>query len=294
MILRFESVAEFLEGDDSVAVLVELSDELNDVVLEGIVGAGTLLDFLEDVSDGGFGEDVVVVLHVLLGVLVGLEQLELVATQEDGPADQELLLHVVALRNWVLVLLPLQELPANPARVLVAHLIDLDGVVPAVERYNELPVLIIGLSGHQLSLESEDVHVLLEHLLHVNLGRFGLEGVDGAKRVLGGSVAVVGRDGLVHDVGSGFLELDGNDVHVVLLLEPVLGELVAVVDQALPSEDLDAISHNQILRLVVLLGAQRHPWTMGQDGLLSQLLSLQQHREGETTAVLIIGFLDFN
>ena len=74
--------------------------------------------------------------------------------------------------------LALHELATNTAGVLVANLVHLDGVVTAVEGDDELTVLIIGLSGDELGVEAEDVHILLEHLLHVDLRGLLLEGND--------------------------------------------------------------------------------------------------------------------
>jgi len=72
------------------------------------------------------------------------------------------------------VLLALHELTTNATRVLVADLVDLDGVVTAVEGDDETTRLIIRLGGDELRLESQNVHILLEHLFHVDLRRLGL------------------------------------------------------------------------------------------------------------------------
>jgi hypothetical protein len=137
----------------------------------------TLLDLGNDSIEGCLGEDIGVILHVFLGVLIGLEQLELEAAEEDGVSEQEVALHVVVSADGVVVLLALHELTTNATRVLVADLVDLDGVVTAVEGDDETTRLIIRLGGDELRLESQNVHILLEHLLHVDLRRLGLQGV---------------------------------------------------------------------------------------------------------------------
>jgi len=117
--------------------------------------------------------------------------LEFESSKENSSSDEEVFLLVVGLGNWVLVLLALHELATNAAAVLVAHLIHLDGVVTAVERDDEGSALIIGLGGDELSVESQDVHVLFEHLLHVELGLLWLQRDDAAHGVLFSSVAHV-------------------------------------------------------------------------------------------------------
>ncbi len=201
--------------------------------------------------------------------------MELVAAQEYGPANKEVLLLIIGLVDWVLVLLPLHELAAHSPRVLVADLIDLDGVVPAVEGDDELPVLIVGLGRDDLGLESEDVHVLLEHLLHVDLGGLGLQGVDRTEGVLLSAVPVVLGDWLVHDVGAGLLELDGHLLQVEGGSVPGFGEVIAVVDEAVAAEDVDVLPGDEVLWRVVLLLPEGHAWAVGEDGLLGQLLSLE-------------------
>ena len=148
--LPFKSVNELLEVEDTVAVLVELSEESDSVVLERFVTLRTSLYFGNDAVKGGLRENVGVVLHIFLGVLVGLHQLELEAAQEDGVAEEKVSLVVVVVANGVGVLLALHELATNAAGVLVADLVDLDGVVSAVEGNDEAAALIIRLSRDEL------------------------------------------------------------------------------------------------------------------------------------------------
>jgi hypothetical protein len=134
----------------------------------------SLLNLGNDLVEGGLREDIGVVLHIFLGVLVSLEELELEATEEDGVTEEEVTLNVVVSADGITVLLALHELTANATRVLVANLIHLDGVVTAVEGNNESARLIIRLSRDELRFESENMHILFEHFLHVNLRRLWL------------------------------------------------------------------------------------------------------------------------
>ena len=156
------------------------------------------------------GELVRVVLHVFLGVFVGRDELEAEATKLELPSDAEVLLLVVGLAHRVLVVLALHELATDAARVLVAHLVHLGGVVTAVERDDELTVLVIGLGGDELGVEAEDVHVLLEHFLHVNLGGLGLKVKYGGHGILVSTEARVGGDRLVLNGRGSSGELDGH------------------------------------------------------------------------------------
>ena len=56
-----------------------------------------------------------VILHIFLGILVSLQELELEATQEDGVSKKEVSLIVVVVTNGICVLLALHELSANAA-----------------------------------------------------------------------------------------------------------------------------------------------------------------------------------
>ena len=148
---------------------------MDHVFLEVSEGTGSLLDLSEHVLDGSRRENVWVVFHIFLGVLIRIQQLELVPAQEKCQSKQEVFLAVVVPGHRVVVLLAFHELATHSAGVLVAHLVYLNGIVPAIERYDELSALIIRLSRDKLSLESQNVHVLLEHLLHVNLRRLRLQ-----------------------------------------------------------------------------------------------------------------------
>lgn len=205
-----------------------------------------------------------------------------------------MLLLVVALGHGRLVLLSLHELATNTAGVLVTDLVDLDGVISAVEGDDETAVLVIGLSGDQLGVESQDVHVLLEHLLHVKLGHLRLESNNRSHRVLLSSVTVVIGDSLVLHGGSGLSESDGHLLDAKGMLVPGLGVIITVVDKAVSAEDGHGVTAFQVSGLVVVFSSHGHAWAVSENRGLGQLLSLQQHGEGEATGVGGVDFLNFN
>jgi hypothetical protein len=98
---------------------------------------GSLLDLCDDLVKGGLREDIGVIFHVFLGVLVSLEELEFEPAEEDGVTEQEVTLNVVVGADGVTVLLALHELTANATRVLIANFVNLDSVVSAVEGNDE-------------------------------------------------------------------------------------------------------------------------------------------------------------
>jgi hypothetical protein len=72
------------------------------------------------------------------------------------------------------VLLSLHEFTTNSSGVLITDFINLNGVISTIEGNDELSGFIIRLSWNELSIETQDVHILLEHLLHINLWWLGL------------------------------------------------------------------------------------------------------------------------
>ena len=65
-----QTFCELIEVNKLVVVFVELFEEVNRVRLEVGVVSGGGLDLTNDSLDGSFGEDIAVVLHVLLSVIV--------------------------------------------------------------------------------------------------------------------------------------------------------------------------------------------------------------------------------
>jgi len=170
-----EAFAELDEINEFVSVLIKLAEQLNGVGLQVAVFASSF-NLVNDAFVGGLWEHLTIVLHVLLGVLIAAHQHELEASEVDSAADNKVSLGVVLAANWVNLLLALHEWTANSAGVLVANLIHQDSVITAVERHDEGAGLIIRLGGDELGVEAHDVHVLFEHLLHVEFWWLGLEG----------------------------------------------------------------------------------------------------------------------
>ena len=195
--LPFKAACEFLERNNGITVFVKLGEEVDYVLLERGVVLGWLLDLVDDVLNGSFGELVGVVVHVFFGVVISRQKLELESTEEASAADKEVLLRVVGLGDGAEMLLALHEFASNSSGVLVTDFVDLDGVVTTEEGDNELSGFIIRLGGDQLGVEAEDVHVLLEHLFHIGLGSLSSEVENTVHGVFLSSVSSVRRDGLV-------------------------------------------------------------------------------------------------
>lgn len=289
-----QALRELFNVDETVIIFVESLHQVDGVFLQVREALSALLDLLNNVVNRCFWEDVGVVLHVLLSVLVGLQEHELETGQEDGGAENEILLRVVLASSWVSLLLSLHETAANSSGVLIANLVDLDSIITTVEGDDEFPGLIIWLSGHQARFESEDMHILLEHLLHVDLWWFSIEGEDGTKRVLRGSVAIVSWDSLVSHVWSSFSQLEWLLVDAHVGIVPVLGEIITVIDEAFSAVDDDLVAANEIGWSVELLVLQRHAWAVSQDWGLGQLLLFEEHWEWETPGILSVDLLHLN
>ena len=75
--LPSESIRELTERDNGVTVFVKLGEEIDDVFLERGVSTAGLLNLAEDVLNSGLRELVGVIVHVLLGVVISGEKLEL-------------------------------------------------------------------------------------------------------------------------------------------------------------------------------------------------------------------------
>jgi hypothetical protein len=197
-----ETIRELLEIDEFVAVTVEFGKKVNAEGLEGLEFGSWGLDLSDNGTEGGFGEHITVIFHVLFGVLISGGEHKLEACKRNSTADHEVTFGVVATGNGGVLLLALHEAATNTSRVLVTDFVDLNGVVTAVERDDEGTGLIIGFSADELGVESEDVHVLLEHLLHVILWWLRLQGNNRGHWVLRGTVASLWGHSLVEDFGA--------------------------------------------------------------------------------------------
>jgi hypothetical protein len=292
--LPLEALSEFLEVKDAIFIFVKLCNQGNNIFLEVLVATSTPLDLGNDWAKCSLRENIRVVLHIFLGVFISLQQLELEAAKEDSVTEQKVTLKIIVRADGVAVLLALHEFTTNAARVLVTDLIDLDCVVTAVERDNEATWLIIGLSWDEFCLETENVHILLEHLLHINLGWLRLERVDWSEWVLLSTISIVGRHSLIHDVGASLLQ--GNGVHgdAKDLLEPFASEGIAVVDHAVAAENVHTTSNSQVSWLIVLFWAQWHARIVSKKRLLCELLAFKKHGEGNLTIVRLIDLLNLD
>jgi hypothetical protein len=239
---RLETASEFLEVKYFITVLIQFLEKVNGEVLEGGEFLGGGKNFREDVVYASFGENAAIVLHVLLSVFVGRDKHELKTREEDGAANKEIALTVVPTSDGVLLLLTVNEGSSNATRVLVANFIDMDGVVTTVIADNEGARLIIRLGRDKAGVKPQDVHVLLEHLLHVELWRLGLEGDDGTHSILFGTVASVSGNGLVEYSRGGFFQGDGVLLNVEVLAVPLLGVVISVVNEALAAPDVNGLT----------------------------------------------------
>lgn len=255
---------------------------------------GASLDLSEDSGNRGLGEVLVVILHILLGVFIRGHEHELEATKGDDAAEEEVALLVVGASLRVDLLLALHEPSANSAGVLVTDFVDLDGVVTAVERDDEVTRLIIRLSADESGVEPQDMHVLLEHLLHVDLGSLRVQRIDRAQRVLSSAVTIVRRNlGLSNDWRRNG-QLDRLLIEAHHGRVPALCEVVTVVDEAVTTVDMNLVAAEQVLRTIELLRLQVHARTVGQDRFLRQFLLLEQHRERVVTRVLSDNLLNLD
>ena len=82
--------------------------------------------------------------------------------------------------------------------------------------------------------------------------------------------------------------------HTEVLHVPALGEVVTVEDLAVATVNLDRGSALDVLGHVVLFCSKRHAWAMGEDGVLGELLSLEELGERSTATVLRVDLLDFH
>lgn len=119
-----------------------------------------------------------IVFHIFLSVFISRHKHEDKSNKRNSSTKSEIFFSVVVSSFGVDLFLTLHEATSNTAGVLIANLINLDSIVSAIEGNDEVTGLIIRLSADQFSIKSEDVHVLFEHLLHVNLGGLRSQGVD--------------------------------------------------------------------------------------------------------------------
>jgi hypothetical protein len=126
------------------------------------------------------------------------------------------------------LLLSLHKSASNSTWVFVTYFVHLDCIVSAVEWNNKSSGLIIRLGTDERRLETKNVHVLFEHLLHVCLGRLRLQMIYWSKGVFGSSETVVGGNLCVSYGGSGFSELYWFLFNTHILSVPCFGEGITI------------------------------------------------------------------
>lgn len=106
---------------------------MDGVVLQVAVSCSLILDLLNHVFKISFWEDTSIILHIFLSVFISLIEHELETDQENSLSKNEIFLRVVFTSCWVSLFLSLHESTTNSSRVLIANLINLDGIITAVE-----------------------------------------------------------------------------------------------------------------------------------------------------------------
>jgi hypothetical protein len=81
------------------------------------------------------------------------------------------------------------------------------------------------------------------------------------------SIPIILRQWLIHDVRSGFLELNWHLVNVEASFVPCFGEVITVIDETVSAKDLDVLARDKVLWSVVLFLPQRHAWAVSENGL---------------------------
>ena len=128
-----ETVAELLEVNKLIIVLVEASQQVNHVVIHRGELGGSTLDLCDHILVRSLREDLTVILHVLLSVLVSRAQHKLETNEGNSTTNAEISFRVVLSGDGVILAFALHEATTNTARVLIADFVDLDGVITAIE-----------------------------------------------------------------------------------------------------------------------------------------------------------------
>lgn len=136
-----------------------------------------------------------VLVQVLLGVVVGGEDIERVAVDSDLASNGQV--------SWrdervvfvdVLVLVLVQELALDDARVLLRWFVDAQAAVSQVVRDDESAVDVLGHARVEFCCKAQHFARVVHRLEEVALGLLGHQAVHLALRVLLVSEAIVGRD----------------------------------------------------------------------------------------------------
>jgi hypothetical protein len=170
----------------------------------------------------------------------------------------------------------------------------LNGIITAIERDNEVTGFIIRLSADKFGIKSQNVHVLLEHFLHVNLRSLWSKRVNRAERIFRGSIAVINRLLGFGNNWSWYCKFNrvllNTHIHVV----PSFGEIITIIDEAFSSINCNFLSANKITWAIILLRFEAHARAMSKNRSLSKSLLFEKHGERSTARVLGVNFFDFN
>lgn len=242
------------------------------------------LDFVDGSLQIGLRELIWPVSHVLNSEVVSLEKLEGVRAELNYPTNLEVSVnHVSAIQS---LLLPLHILASPNTGVLICVLVDLHSIISTEERHDELPVVLVSVLGYHSGLIFEDVLIVGEQLSHVLFWRFGLERIDTSQAVLRCTVPVIRRHLVLNSPLLSLLNSKGLQVDPKGLLIISFSEIITVINDTASPENTDLSSNTEIPWRIELLLRHAHAWVISVDGLLGQLLFLQQKRKGVPAWVL--------
>lgn len=84
---------------------------------------------------------------------------------------------------------------------------------------------------------------------------------------------------MVEFLGSLILEFERSLFDSLVILVPVFGEFIEIIDQTLLSVDDDSISAEEVIWSVEFLFLHGHTWVMGHERNLRELFSVEQQWE---------------
>ena len=128
-----KTVAELLEVNKLIIVLVEASQQVNHVVIHRVELGGSTLDLSNHILVRSLREDLTVILHVLLSVLISRAQHKFKSNEGNSTTNAEISFGIVLSGDGVILTFALHEAATNTARVLVTDFVNLDGVITTVE-----------------------------------------------------------------------------------------------------------------------------------------------------------------
>ena len=202
----------------------------------------TSLNFINYYVSGGLWENLWIIFHIFFSVFISSSKHEFETDEETGRSNNEIFFLIVSVGNWVDLLLSFHETSSNSSGVFVTYLIDLDGVITAVEWNDKSSSLIIWFCADKNGIKSKSVHILLEHFFHINLWWLGFKSKNWTKGVFWRTITVIGWDSLESNVWSWFSKLEWGLLNTHVLLIPFMSEFITVVYQAFSSVNCQFIS----------------------------------------------------